>query len=351
MASHRSSAGTRGALAIGLAAALSMASTAWAVGETAATLSVLSAPVERIAPGSRAERAGSGMDLAEGDRVRTGPGGAALITFLDGSTLTVLADSDVTVKQAPTRADRNGIRVLIHVGRVWARAVQALGRSSITLESNEYAAAAHDGLIGAERVGETFTCWTRRGELRLTERGGQADVVLAPGQRARARLGLATTAEPFVPAASIVEISTSGPVVPLLRIPESGQAAGFTAPGAEVNQVFGALTSGRGNTWRVEVPGGQPGAYTLVLTGTGDGPFTVKITGRYAGFAAYREEISGTIRRDEQVAARIVQRVSGDDPMSARVRGAQVGVLQAYNGGDDGTAVARPEAIPVPGPN
>src|SRR5262249_36307636 len=155
-------------------------------------------------------------------------------------------------------------------------------------------------------------------------------------QRARARLGIATTAEPFLPAASILEVTTTGPVVPLVRTPDGGQAAGFVAGGAEVNQVFGALTSGRGNTWRIEVPAGRQGAYTLVLTGTGDGPFTVKIAGRYAGFAAYREEIRGTIRQDEQVATRIVQRVSGDDPSSARVRGAQVGALQAWTGADEG---------------
>ena len=39
------------------------------------------------------------MNLAEGDRIRTGAKGLALITFLDGSTVTVLPDAEVTVKQ------------------------------------------------------------------------------------------------------------------------------------------------------------------------------------------------------------------------------------------------------------
>ena len=46
------------------------------------------------------------MNLAEGDRIKTGPGGQALITFLDGSTVTVLPEGDVTVKQAGASARR-----------------------------------------------------------------------------------------------------------------------------------------------------------------------------------------------------------------------------------------------------
>jgi hypothetical protein len=38
----------------------------------AATLSVLAAPVERIAAGGGAEPGVTGMDLAEGDRIKTG---------------------------------------------------------------------------------------------------------------------------------------------------------------------------------------------------------------------------------------------------------------------------------------
>ena len=138
------------------------------------------------------------MNLAEGDRIKTGAKGLALITFLDGSTVTVLPDAEVTVKQTGSERGNSGIRMLIHAGRVWARVVQAAGRRSspLSLESNEYTATAHDGLIGAEHSGNGFVCWTRRGELRLTDRSGQTDVVLMPGRRARAIFG-----SPVVPGA------------------------------------------------------------------------------------------------------------------------------------------------------
>ena len=100
------------------------------------------------------------MNLAEGDRIKTGAKGLALITFLDGSTVTVLPDAEVTVK-----ADGLGAREQWdpHVDPRWAglgaRGTGHAGRRSspLSLESNEYTATAHDGLIGAEHSGNGFS--------------------------------------------------------------------------------------------------------------------------------------------------------------------------------------------------
>lgn len=325
-----------------------------AQGAVAATLSVLAPPVERLATDTGAPEAGvTGMNLAEGDRIRTGEGGAALITFLNGSTVTLLPGSEVTVKQAPAAGARAaGIRMLIHAGRVWARVVQAAGtRSTLTLESNDYAATAHDGLIGAEQAAGTFVCWTRRGMLWLGDHRGQDSVVLVAGQRARARIGVPVTPEPFVPGASMLEVQTAGPVVPLLRMPDGSGAAGFLAPDVEVNRVFGSLTEGRGRRWIVEVPGGHPGPYTLILSGTDTGPFTVRVVGRYLGFAAYREEMRGEARPGERIFTRIAQVVRGEDPPSARVQGATLEALRPWDGSEPAAAVAAPRAGGRPAAN
>ena len=159
-----------------------------AQGAVTATLSVLAAPVERIAGDAGAGEPGvSGMNLAEGDRVRTGAGGVALITFLDGSTVTLLSETEVTVKQAPAgRAKAAGIRMLIHAGRVWARVVQAAGsRSTLTLESNDYSATAHDGLIGAEQAAGTFVVLDAEGRA-LAHRQERPDRHGAGGRPASA---------------------------------------------------------------------------------------------------------------------------------------------------------------------
>jgi hypothetical protein len=314
-------------------------------GGAAATLSVLAPPVERVPEGGANPEPGlDGMNLAEGDRVRTGPQGLALITFLNGTTVTVLSESEVTVKQTGEGRGQTGIRMLIHAGRVWARVVQAAGRRSpLSLESNEYTATARDGLIGAERGGDGFVCWSRRGEVHLTDRTGLTNVVVTAGRRARAHSGRTVSADPFVPSASAIEVRTSGPVVPLVRMPDGRTAAGFLAPGAEVNQVFGSLTEkGRGDRWLIEVPGGHSGPYTLVLTGTGTGPFTASVSARYTRMTVYRQDLKGVIAPGERLFTRFTHEVSGDDPRSARVLGASFEGLRAWDGSEPAVVVASP---------
>jgi hypothetical protein len=339
----------RSVMAMILMAPLIAPALAAAQGAVTATLSVLAEPVERIPAEAGAPEPGvSGMNLAEGDRIRAGENGSALITFLNGSTVTLLPGAEVTVKQAPSdRAKPVGIRLLIHAGRVWARVVQAAGsRSTLTLESNDYAATAHDGLIGAEQAPDTFACWTRRGMLWLTDKNGQGDTVLVPGQRTRVRFGVPVAAAPFVAASSTLEIRTRGPVVPLVRMPDGTHAAGFLAPDVEVNQVFGSRTEGKGERWLVEVPGGHPGPYTLILTGTGAGPFTARISARYLGFRAYRQELKGEARPDERLFTQITQTVRGDDPESARVVEGSFEGLRAWDSAEPAAVVAFPSGAP-----
>jgi len=314
----------------------------------AATLSVLAPPVERVAPGGTSAGV-DGMNLAEGDRIKTGAAGLALITFLDGSTVTVLPDAEVTVKQTGSERGNSGIRMLIHAGRVWARVVQAAGRRSspLSLESNEYTATAHDGLIGAEQSGNGFVCWTRRGELRLTDRSGQTDVVLMPGRRARATFGSTVVPEPFVPSASVLEVRTSGPVLLLLRMPDGRTAAGFLAGEVEVNQVFGSLTERQGgDRWLVEVPAGYEGPYTLILTGTGTGSFVAKVSARYGGIAVYRQELKGDVSQGERLFTRITHDVNGKDPKTARVIEASFDGLRQWDGGEPAAIVTGPAVGP-----
>jgi hypothetical protein len=310
------------AIVMVLVGALGLPAGAAAQGDVTATLSVLAAPVERVGAGVvGAEPGATGMNLAEGDRVRTGAGGLALITFLNGTTVTVLPGSEVTVKQASTGRGTGGLRILLHAGRVWARVVQVAGnRSNLAIESNEYTATAHDGLIGAEQGAEGFVCWTRRGDLLITNRSGQSEGVVAAGQRAWARFSLPMWTGAFVPSASVLEVTTSGPVVPLVRMSDGRGVAGFLAENEEVNQVFGSLTEARrGRRWLVEVPGGTEGAYTLVLTGIGTGPFTVNVSARYAGFTASRRQLTGEVGPGERLVSRITLGVKGPDPQTARV--------------------------------
>lgn len=295
------------------------------VATTAATLTIVVSPVEHVPSGKEARHAAAdGMNLAEGDRVITGSRAIALVTFLDGSTITVQPDSDVVIARAAVATpESTGLRILIRAGKVWARVARLLGRrSSISLESNEYAATARDGLIGAERAADgTFVCWTRAGEMTVAGRDGPPLARLSPGEKATVGGGARGAVETFRVHVSALEIEASANLLPLLQAPESRAAAGFVAPGIEVNQIFGSRTEREDEAWRLDVPAGESGVYTLVLTGLADGPFSVSLVGTLNGAPVYRHRIRGVIARGQQFIARLEPRFEDTRDGQDRSRG------------------------------
>ena len=343
---------------------LALTAPAWAQerptrGATAATLTVLSGPVE-YARGAAAQlvSGASGTDLAAGDRVVTGSNGRALITFLDGSTVTVEPASEVTVRQAEMAApDASRLRVLITVGTVWARVAGWLaGRASLTLESNAYSATAHDGLIGAQQQPQgAFVCWTRAGAVEVAEVGRASaalgpTVTLSPGQKATLLPGRPAAVDGFSVNRSTLEVVTSGPVLPLVAMPDGQRVAGFVAPGIEVNQVFGSLTAGGPGARTVEVPAGLAGPFVVVLTAVADGPFTVTAIGRHAGAVTYRHERAGSTHRGEALRAEITQVMAEEsDPRTARAASAGMSALRSESA-RPGTVVLSPLELAAPRP-
>ena len=253
---------------------------------TAATLTVLGGEVELVRSAGERGAAVSGTSLAVGDRIQTGPAGRGLITFLDGTTVTVEPRSEVTVRELEVGdRQRSNLQVLITAGTVWARIANLLGgRGTVSLASNTHAAIAHDGLIGAEqRTDGTFVCWTRAGTVQLVDASGASLALLEPGQKATIPPGSRQMTETFSAHRSTVEIVARGPVWPLVVMPDGVRLAGFVDPGIEVNQVFGSLTARRDDVRIVEVPGGAPGPYRVLLTGISDGDYMVTVTGRVRG--------------------------------------------------------------------
>ncbi len=278
---------------------------------TAATLTLLGGTADLMrADGSRAAVA-SGTSLSVGDRDLTGSAGRALITFLVGTTVTVEPRSEIAVQEMEVGGrERSNVQVLITAGTVWARIANLLGgRGTVSLASNTRAAIAHDGLIGAaQRADGTFVCWTRAGTVELVDAAGAAQGRIEPGHKATALAGSPPVTDTFSVHRSVVEITARGPVWPLVVMPDGVRLAGFVAPGIEVNQVFGSLTArGPADTWTVEVPGGFPGPYQVILSGITDGAFAVTVTGRVRGRSVYQRTWAGTIARGQRLAGGVIQ--------------------------------------------
>jgi hypothetical protein len=292
-----------------LAHASAPAQTQFPTVSTAATLTVLGGTVDlHRAAGERAA-AVSGTSLAVGDRILTGPDGRGLITFLDGTTVTVEPRSEVTVRELDVGdRQRSNLQILITAGTVWARIANLLGgRGTVSLASNTHAAVAHDGLIGAEQRGDgTFVCWTRDGTVELVDASGGRQALLEPGHRATLSPRRGPVMEPFSVHRSVVEIVARGPVWPLVVMPDRVRLAGFVEPGIEVNQVFGSLTAEQGDVRTVEVPGGFGGPFQVFLTGIADGAYAVTVTGRVGGRAVYVRKWTGTIARGQRLVGGVV---------------------------------------------
>ena len=139
----------------------------------------------------------------------------------------------------------------------------------------------------------------------MAGRDGRPLARVFPGEKATVGVGRPTAVEEFRVHVSALEIETSADVVPLLQMPGSRAAAGFVAPGIEVNQVFGSRTERDDQRWRLEVPAGESGTYTLVVTGLADGPFFVSVVGTVNGAPVYRHRLSGAIARGQQLVARL----------------------------------------------
>jgi hypothetical protein len=335
-----------------------------------ATLSVLAGTVHRVPVGSRQPQAVTGdITLNTGDRVLTDPKSTALITFLDGSTVTVQPESDVEVKKVELSGGKfSNIIVRINFGTVWARVVRLLDpSSSFSLESNTAVATAHEGLIGGKvNMNDSFECWTRAGVMKVADEPGQRYVTLMPGEKTTVqpslfafrfgfRLDPDPVPTPFSVNQSALKVTASDGVFPLIEMEDKTRVAGFVTPGVEVNQVFGSFTGASADGARiVEVPAGVRGPFRLILDGAKDGPFKVTVTGLYNGEPVYRQELAGTIRKGERFSTEIIQQLDQElasHPKMARIVSGKAAPLNPLTGPLPGSILLSTREMVAPGGN
>lgn len=292
---------------------------------TTATLSILAGTVQHVpAGGTQPKPAVNGMNLNLGDRVTTGPKSTALITFLEGSTLTVQPESDVAVTKADIGKKSSKVKVQINVGTVWARVVRLVDPdSSFSLESNTATATVHDGLIGGQQNADgTFSCWTRTQGMMVTDKTGRT-VVLLPGEKTMVKEGHELVPQAFLVNQSVLHITVPPGFLPLIVMPDQARVAGFVERGVEVNQVFGSLTSARADgSHIVEVPAGLPGPYVIQVEALQDGPVIVKAAGSFKGAQAYQLDLSVIMRKGERVKTEITQQMdetTAAEPKTSKV--------------------------------
>lgn len=309
------------------------------VASAAATLNIVAGDVTVISPeGGPARAAKDGMNLAVGAHVVTGQKSTALVTFLDGSTLTIQPNSDATVKQADLGKKQSTVRITVNLGTVWARVARLVDAgSSFSLESNSATATVHDGLIGARQEADgTFTCWTRAGTLFLVDPSGRIISELKPGQMDSVKTGQPSNPHPFFSNDSALRVTTSPGGWPLILMADKARLAGFVSPRFEVNQVFGSftgLTEQGGHI--IEVPAGVAAPFTLIVEGHTSGPFEVTIAGLHKGAQVSQQRLSGTVKKGERLVTTIMPQLddaTAGDPKTAKMVGLTATPFQPMDG-------------------
>ena len=323
-----------------------------------ATLSVLVGPagaagsVRRVpAAATVPEPAKDGMSLAVGDRVLTGSGATALITFLDGSTVTVQPGSDVTVAKADVGKTSSAISIRISLGTVWARAVRLADPGSrLSLETNTASATVHDGLIGGQQNADgSFVCWTQSPGMTVVDGGGREIMRVEPGQRVTLKPGEKPAASRFRVNLSALRITVPPGVLPLVLMPDQARVAGFVAPGIEVNQVFGSKTSQAADGSRgVEVPAGLPGPYLLVLESEREGSEYVSWAALVEGVPVHQQTMVARLAKGGRLVTQITLTIDPEtakEPRTARVTGATAKPLAKFDGPLPGRILLAPQEL------
>lgn len=84
------------------------------------TLTILSRPVEVSLGGGAFAPAEDGAVLGPGDAIRTGPEGRAVLTYFEGSTVSIEPGSELTIDEAESGADGSAVVAMTqNVGRTW----------------------------------------------------------------------------------------------------------------------------------------------------------------------------------------------------------------------------------------
>src|SRR4029453_15725375 len=100
-----------------------------------------------------------------------------------------------------------------------------------------------------------FVCWTRAGGLEVTDGAGASLARIQPGQKVTLAPSRPAAVEGFALNQSTLGVVPSGPVLPLVVMPDGRRVAGFVEPGIDVNQVFGSLTAGTAGSRPLGGPG------------------------------------------------------------------------------------------------
>ncbi len=211
----------------------------------------------------------TGMHLRPGNRVLTAKDGRAVLTFFDGSTVTLDSETLVSIRSVSGGSSRSRVVISQQKGSTWTYAPQVLGPSNIEIETPLGRVDAPDEAAFSTDVegdGRTVV-GSHAGALEVTS--GDARAAVTGGTSAS--IDSAGTLGPSAPAPSsdrdlVVRLTS----VAFGYVSDPSQAVvGIVPAGVPVNQVRGATVTRSGNDIVIDIPDPMDGQYQVIFKSAG----------------------------------------------------------------------------------
>lgn len=292
----------------------------------ATTLSVLSGDV-RVQPAGQTEFAAAreAMQLGAEDRVRTGLGSYALITFFEGSTAELEPGTEVLItsllRGRSSRASANAVAFRQVSGTTWNHILAAADPSSVHEISTPTAVIeGHDASLKIrvqEATGDT-EIQAFKGAASVRAQGVRAQ--LAPyTQTTVAKNSAPAVVTPVAPLSGRLVVTADAPVWARI-VDEHGRSAGFVAPGLQVNQIPGSQVGGPfANPTTIEIPASASGQFRVVLEGAREGTYQFVVQGVFKDAPVFIQGVQGAIKPGHQFLGVLTVIAQGDKLVSGQL--------------------------------
>ena len=255
------------------------------------TLSILSGKTEVQKAGTDSWYEGNdGMTLAAGARIRTLPDSHALLTFFEGSTIKLEANTDIEIRQLETN-EQQAVNIVVKqwVGKTWSRVVKMVDPGSHYEIETPSAIAVVRGTLFTTDVNETGATKVATTEG-LVSVIAQGEEVYLPGkQQTQIETGTVPS-QPTVtpnPKAELL-IHTDAPAVCSVVDP-TGASTGYLPSGLSFNQIPGSQSSFPADGPQViTIPQPISGEYIVAFRYITEGTANFNIQGKSDGELAFQ---------------------------------------------------------------
>ncbi len=253
-------------------------------------LRLLSGAAEYQVPDSAEwQQAYDGLRLVEGSKIKTADGSHAILTFFDGSTLTLDPATEVEIELAQQSGDGDtGIVLKQLAGRTWSRVVKMGTPGSRYEIETPSGYALVRGTLFETIVDETGATTVRTTEGLVSVGTIDAEVDVAAGTETALQVG-GLPSEPVVMALPQNQLSLMvGPGAIVSVCDPTGASTGQLPDGADYNQIIGSqLQTQADGGQTISIPNPSTGEYLIVLRAVQDGDVEIGLKGLCGGASVF----------------------------------------------------------------